>query len=381
MKKILLFFSILLIAASCTKNSANVQLTITDAKDSTGVIVTLLDINRLQLIDTLQLKADGKFSYEVELPEDTPSFYYFFSEGKKIASAILQPGDKVSITTNLADGLYEISGSEESDLLWKIEREFGDASDQYRQLLARLDETNENDSETLKEIQAEMSQLYIEYKRTAMKHIMSNLNSITAVSTLFQEFSQELPIFAQANDVFLFKTVYDSVSVVYPDSKLVAALNNQIIQRYNVSELQKMVNNAGELAFPEITMPDINGQEQKLSSLNGKVIVLYFWSEAAEDQKMFNIELKEIYEKYHSKGLEVYQVSLDIDKSSWATTVRTQELPWICVNDGLGIESQSLSAYNVQTIPALYLIARDGSIPVVDVFNPAELEKQIRKLL
>ena len=105
-----------------------------------------------------------------------------------------------------------------------------------------------------------------------MKHIMSNLNSITAVSTLFQEFSQELPIFAQANDVFLFKTVYDSVSVVYPDSKLVAALNNQIIQRYNVSELQKMVNNAGELAFPEITMPDINGQEQKLSSLNGKVI-------------------------------------------------------------------------------------------------------------
>ena len=78
MKKLLLFFSILLIAASCTKNSANVQLTITDAKDSTGVIVTLLDINRLQLIDTLQLKADVKFSYKVELPEDTPSFYYLF---------------------------------------------------------------------------------------------------------------------------------------------------------------------------------------------------------------------------------------------------------------------------------------------------------------
>ena len=381
MKKLALYFSILLMAASCAKNSANVELTITDAKDSTGVIVTLLDINRLQLIDTLQIKADGKFNYEVQLPEDNPSFYYFFSEGKKIASAILQPGDKVSITTNLADGLYEISGSQESDLLWKIEREFGDANDYYRQLVAKLDTTDENDIEALKEIQAEMSKLYVEYKRTAMKHIMSNLNSITAVSTLFQEFSQELPIFAQNNDVFLFKTVYDSVSVVYPESKLVAALNNQIIQRYNISELQKLVDNAGELAFPEIKMPDINGQEQKLSSLSGKVIVLYFWSAAAEDQKMFNIDLKEIYEKYHSKGLEVYQVSLDIDKSFWATSVRNQELPWICVNDGLGIESQSIVSYNVQTIPSLYLIARDGSIPVVDLFNANELEKQIKKLL
>ena len=79
----------------------------------------------------------------------------------------------------------------------------------------------------------------------------------------------------------------------------------------------------------DIELPDLNGQKQRLSNMDAKVVLLYFWSASQPSQNVFNVEvLKPVYEDYHSKGFDIYQVSLDVDKSLWATTVKGQELPW-----------------------------------------------------
>ena len=128
-------------------------------------------------------------------------------------------------------------------------------------------------------------------------------------------------------------------------------------------------------------LPDMEGQTRRLSELDGKVIVLSFWSVGQTEHKLFNVDLVDLYKKYHAQGLEVYQVSLDIDKGVWASTVRSQNLPWINVNDGLGVDSPAVATYNVTRIPTMFVIGRDGEILGTDVFEKDALEQIVRKAL
>ena len=135
------------------------------------------------------------------------------------------------------------------------------------------------------------------------------------------------------------------------------------------------------ISFPDLTMPDVEGQNRTLSELEGKVIILSFWSVGQDEHKVFNADLAEIYAKYHAKGLEIYQVSLDIDKPSWAAVVKGQNLPWISVNDGLGTQSPAVIAYNVDHVPTMFVIDRTGDFAGRDVFDETALDQLVRKLL
>jgi hypothetical protein len=88
-----------------------------------------------------------------------------------------------------------------------------------------------------------------------------------------------------------------------------------------------------------------------------------------------------VYEEFHGKGLEIFQVALTQDKAVWATTVRSQGLPWICVNDGLGYASVSASTmYNVTVLPMAFLIV-DGKLVPAKVSDKASLRKTLAKYL
>ena len=131
----------------------------------------------------------------------------------------------------------------------------------------------------------------------------------------------------------------------------------------------------------DLTLPDIDGQLKTLSDMEGKVIILSFWSVGQDEHKLFNVDLAEIYAKYHERGLEVYQVGLDIDKPSWAAVVKSQKLPWTSVNDGLGVQSPAVISYNVDHVPTMFVIDRKGDIAARDVFDETALDQLVRKLL
>ena len=93
---------------------------------------------------------------------------------------------------------------------------------------------------------------------------------------------------------------------------------------------------------------------------------------------MFNNDLKELYRKYRNSGLEIYQVSLDEDKTAWASAVKDQQLPWISVCDFQGSNSPAVGAYNITALPSNFLIDRTGNIAGKDL-GGEDLEKAIKK--
>ena len=135
------------------------------------------------------------------------------------------------------------------------------------------------------------------------------------------------------------------------------------------------INTAGII---DITLPDNKGKQRKLSSLKGKVVLLDFHVFATENSPARILLLRELYNKYHAEGLEIFQVSIDPDEHFWKQ--QTAALPWVNVRDNNGLQSPSLTLYNVQSIPDYFLIDRGNNV-VGRAQNIKDLEQAIKDLL
>lgn len=378
MKRLTIWICAIALLAACHPTPvARISATVESAPDSV-VVLQKFNYNRLQPVDTIKTDKSGHFDYKVSLTGNAPYFYYLYLGDNPVASMILLPSDQVTVTVP-AGKAFTIEGSEESALYKEVNEAFTEASDQMKSLAATLDE--ESTSAEISAVNAELSQRYVDYKRQAIKHVITHPKSITSAIVLFQRFSDDLPVFGQETDAILFKTVLDSLSTVYPKSEYLTALRDEVDARSKMLELSSRFDEATLISFPEISLPDVDGVNRSLSELEGKVIILSFWSVGQTEHKMFNVDLKELYGKYHDRGLEVYQVSLDIDKPSWASTIRSQELPWINVNDGYGVQSPAVASYNIDHIPTMFVIDRNGNMVGTDVFDKDALDQLVRKLL
>jgi len=173
-------------------------------------------------------------------------------------------------------------------------------------------------------------------------------------------------------DQVYFSTLATSLNIYYPDSERVKHLYNFVLgaksQQQQAAMNQYLMNNA-TAGFPDIEETDIKGNKIKLSSLKGKTVLLSFWASWDEASRKENNHLKKMYKKYHNKGFEIYQVSLDRSKVLWESAIVNDDLPWINVSDLRYTESYPARIYNVQNLPANYLISAEGEIIGKNLFG------------
>ena len=373
--KILFFAAAAMAAVSCGSN-ARIEGELSDAPSS-EVVVKLLNINHYEVLDTVKTNASGKFSYKVDVKKGQPEFVYVFYKDTKVASLLLETGDKVSVAADTL-GNYTVEGSEESLKLAQVEKEYADALLKLSDLSSKSMTAKGSE---LDEIKRQLGQEYIAYYRSRVRYVMENSKSLTTVPVFSQNFGSDLPVFAQSTDAIHFSNIADSLEAVYPDSRYVKALRTEAKRRMNYLELESRLNAAEPIGFPDIELPDMNSKQVKLSDVDAKVIMVYFWSSANASQKMFNLDfLRSIYEDYHDKGFEIYQVSLDIDKAAWARVVKGQNLPWINVCDSRGASSPYVSLYNLGALPSAFVIA-DGELVDGEMSTEKSFRRNIEKLL
>lgn len=361
---------------SCGSN-ARIDGTVADAASS-EVIVKLLNSNRYEVLDTVKTDASGRFSYKLDVAEGQPEFVYVFYKDRKIASLLLEAGDKVSVSSDTL-GRYSVEGSQESVKLAEVEKAYAAALMEFEALAKKMDAAS--DQAEFDQLAKDMTQVYVAYYRDRVKYVMENSQSLTVIPVFYQTLGENLPLFYQNTDAILFRNAADSLEAVYPDSKYVKALRKDAEIRFGYLELQERLLDAEEIGYPEIELPGLDGKMRKLSDMDSRVVIVCFWSAAQAQQNMFNIEFfKPLYEQYHKKGLDIYQVSLDVDKTLWATTVRGQELPWTNVCDSRGSASPYVALYNLSAIPAAFIIA-DGELVDGKVVDEASLRKLLDDML
>ena len=132
---------------------------------------------------------------------------------------------------------------------------------------------------------------------------------------------------------------------------------------------------------PDIVMRSPSGELLKLSDLRGKVVLIDFWASWCGPCRRENPTVVRAYQKYKDKGFEIFSVSLDSDKTRWTQAIAQDGLVWPNhVSDLAGWRNAAAGAYGVTSIPATFLLDRNGNIVGTNLRGPA-LEARLSELL
>lgn len=366
--------------AGCARQTAELNIVAPQMEAGTEVVLAKLAVNQLLPVDTLTLQG-GSLQYKMEALSETPDFFYLLKGEERLASFVAAASDRIEI--RLEDGKVAVTGSEEATLFQQQEADFDAAQAKFVELSLLMDRAREaGDKAAQERYQVELGRYYVKFKQQSIRFLMEHPYSLVQIPVLYRSLGDGLSIFSDHRDGLYFARVYDSLRVTYPNSPYLHAIKEEAELREQLLRLNEKLGQATEADFPDLSMQDRNGEVKNLSDLRGKVIVLSFWTATEPSHKLFNNELKALYEKYHKRGLEIYQVALDTDKTMWAQAVKEQQLPWVSVCDGMGRYSVAAAYYNIGSIPAMYIIDRDGNIrPEKNEFDPEKLERVIKRLL
>ncbi len=380
MKKYVIITLAVLGMASCSEKKFHVEGTITEAQDSV-LYLENVGINEINAIDSVKLSADGQFSFSGEAT-DAPEFYRL-----RIADQIINVAIDSTETVTVKAAYpkmateYEVSGSENCQKIKELALKQMDL--QRRAILISSDEhltvDQSNDS---------ILGLIKQYKNDVKKqYIFPAPNQSYAYFALFQTLGNMLLFNPRTDkeDIKVFAAVATSWDALYPNAERGANLHNIAIEgmknvRINEANQAQTIDASKVQAtgLIDIALPDNKGKVRKLTELKGKVVLLDFHVFATNDSPARILLLRELYNKYHDQGFEIYQVSLDPDEHFWKQ--QTSALPWISVREEAGLNSSTIRIYNVQGVPEFFLIDRGNNL-VGRSHTIKDIEEAIKNLL
>ncbi|MDR1524927.1 MAG: AhpC/TSA family protein [Tannerella sp.] len=315
-------------------------------------------------VDSLKLKPDGKFLFKQKRPQ-YPDFYRLKLKNQRLPIHFSIDSSETVVFTADAHNFatsYTVEGSENCKAIKEITLAQLDANHEIRKLrdsrgMNLIPDTTYQES-ALKAINS--------YKDIALKYIFGAPASPVAYFALFQQIDG-LWFFDlyDRTDSKAYGAVATSHKAYYPESPRAKQLESLALQSMRVTrgERRKNLNldDAEEVNFIDIDLPDINDNKIKLSNIvRGKAVLINFTAYQTEWSPTFNIKLNELYGKYKGHGFEIYQISLDSDAHFWKNAA--SNIPWTSVRDPQSIYSSIAAIYNVRQLPALFLINKKGEM-------------------
>lgn len=369
---------------SCNEKKFHIDGTITGAADST-LYFENMSLDGAVKIDSAKLSEDGTFAFEGTAPT-APEFYRLRIAGQFINIAV-DSTETINIKAQYPQMAtqYEVSGSEDCQRIKEL-------SLMQSSLQAQVNAIARNPELGAQAVADSVSRIVEAYKtRVKTEYIFKAPMKASSYFALFQTIyagGQSVLLFnprTSEQDIKVFGAVATSWDTFYPNEKRGENLHNIAIEgmkdvRYLRSQQQaeeieaSKVNTSGILDF---TLTDNTGAARSLSSLKGNVVLLDFHLFADQNSMKRIMSLRELYNKYHAQGFEIYQVAIDGDEHFWKT--QTAALPWIStrVDDNT---SSVLQLYNVQQVPTFFLLDRSCNVVKRDA-QIKDIDAEIKALL
>ena len=368
---------------SCTEKKFHVEGNITDAKDST-LYLENMSLNGPVAIDSVKLGDDGAFSFG-ERTDGAPEFYRLRIAGQIVNLAIDSTETvRVKASYPTMTTQYEVEGSDDCSKIKELALKQIDLQNRIAQIVRAPQLGVEAvDDSVAKVVAAYKDDVKVHYifkapmRSYAYFALFQTITLGDAQTLIFNPRSSE-------DDVKVFAAVATSWDTYYPEAERGKNLHNIAIEGMkNVRILRSKMaqridpSKVSSTGIIDIALADNHGVTRRLSQLKGKVVMLDFHLFASQESPKRIMMLRDLYNKYHAQGFEIYQVSIDPDEHFWKT--QTAALPWVSVR--ADEDNQNVVAdYNVQQIPTFFLISRDNAVYKRDA-QVKDLDAEIRSLL
>lgn len=325
------------------------------------VILSRFTDSRPVVVDTLELKPDGTFDYALEV--ETPTFYELNLFGQRsVRLALFKENVQINYDFSGEESLA-VTGSKDSQEMQKIDGLITSYQDKVNELNESYYEAmSNNDTEAIKKIQSD-ALLLEDYQAKQVKEVINSMGdsfaSLAAIGLLNSK-----------NEFQFLDSLIAELDQKYPETKMIVQLKQQLDEMRALS--------MGQVA-PEISLPNPEGQTVNLSDFRGKYVMIDFWAGWCKPCREENPNVVRLYNQYKDQGFEVFGVSLDRTREAWVDAIFEDGLTWTQVSDLKYFNSVAAETYQINAIPATYLIDPDGKIIGKDLRGP-NLESKLKEI-
>ncbi len=357
------------------KNNFSVSGKIEGAENQRIYVVAPSERGMIPVADTL-ISTSGSFNLEGNIPDIG---FYMLRVGENEQNIIpitLVPEDKLKINCSISNFPFEpnASGTKWSSAM----NDYLILMKQFQKDQAYLSTLQATESET------EIKDKYIQLKKRI--ETITQKNMLKDPSNAFNIIMSESLIPSTSfddwdtNNLKILEVVAQAFETNYPNSSAAETFRSQIILIQEEYEKYSKSKN-GSIEAPEISMNKPSGEQLKLSSLRGKIVLIDFWASWCAPCRSENPKLIKLYKKYQNKPFTILSVSLDEDINAWKNAISADGLFWPNhVSDLKGWKSNMTSLYGFNAIPHTVLVDKNGRIIGINL-NEEEIEKTINKNL
>lgn len=379
-KKVSFFLLAASIVAGCKNNNIEINGKLLSPVKGEFIYLDELRSNELITVDSSAVTEDGSFSFRRKV--GFPSFYLIKTDETNFLTLLLEPGQNIFIKAYRDSLNYPsvITGSKGTELMNDYNRKLLTTIDKLKSLYdVYVENLGTEQLAVVMDRLDSLAQIHLnELNAYTRDYIDRNLNSLVSLVALYQQVAPGEYILHPEKDLEYFIKVDSSLSKLYPEYEPVKSLHNQVEGLKSDIQAQKLRSPiaGGLVTAPEITLPNPEGDTIRLSSTRGNIVLVDFWASWCDPCRKENPNLVKAYNLYHSKGFQIFQVSLDKTREAWERGIEEDGLgKWIHVSDIKYWQSEVVDLYNLEHIPTSYLLDREGHIIASDLRGEQLLKK------
>jgi peroxiredoxin len=297
---------------------------------------------------------------------DYPQMVKLFSSDRKNTLTFFLENSEISIEGRL-DSLpnAKVTGSKTNDGFLTFNKIMKPLTDKFNAMNVNLQEAvKANDDAKISALTKDINDIIKEAKNIRINFVRNNLSS----------YYTPVLLIGMVNDF----SAAEMESIINSLSPEVASTPPMIDLKSRAVALKKF--DIGQKA-PDFTLPDPKGKPVSLySKLGPKVLLIDFWAGWCGPCRSENPNVVKVYQEFHKKGFDILGVSLDQTVEEWNKAITDDNLTWTHVSDLKYWNNEAAKLYLVSSIPANFLLDKDGII-VAKNLRGDDLSNKVKELL